>query len=145
MFLVRLLTATGFTAAVAAFTGFSAPAATTIAARPASPHTQNISITIQAGDHVLAPNFALAPGVPVRVTVTNFTHEFHTFTITGLKVSVLILPALGQTSKTTIVAFTPHATGAFSWRCVICPSGTHGRRHAMSGKVYVIIDPSALP
>jgi len=66
---------------------------------------------------------------------------FHTFTITGLKVSALILPALGQTPKTTIVAFTPRATGAFSWRCVICPSGTHGRRHAMSGKVYVIIDP----
>jgi hypothetical protein len=145
MFLVRLLTATGFAATVAAFAGFSASAATTIAARSASPHTQNISITIRVGDHVLAPNFALASGVPVRVTVTNFTHEFHTFTITGLKVSALILPALGQTPKTTIVAFTPRATGAFSWRCVICPSGTHGRRHAMSGKVYVIIDPSALP
>ena len=144
MFLVRLLTATGVAAATAAVSGLSAAAAPRIEQR-AAPQPQNVSITLQAGDHVLAPNFALAPGVPIRLTVVNFTHEFHTFTVAGLKVSALILPALGQTPKRTIVAFTPHATGAFRWHCVICPSGAHGRRHEMGGEVYVIIDPSALP
>jgi hypothetical protein len=144
MLLVRLLAATGFAAAAAVFSGFSASAAPTTGQR-ASPQVQNVSITIRAGDQVFAPNFALAPGVPVRLTVVNFTHEFHTFTVARLKVSALILPALGQTPKRTIVAFTPHATGAFRWHCVICPSGAHGRRHEMGGEVYVIIDPSALP
>ncbi len=144
MFLVRLLIATGVAAATAAFTGLSAFAAPTTG-RSTSPHTQSVSIVIRVGDRVLAPNFALAPGVRVRLTVVNFTHEFHTFTVAGLKVSALIQPALGLTPKTTIVAFTPHATGAFRWHCVICPSGAHGRRHTMNGEVYVIIDPSALP
>jgi hypothetical protein len=144
MFPVRLLAATGLTLATAAFSGFSASAAATPGA-PGSPQAQRVSIVIQAGDRVLAPNFAVAPGVPVRLTVVNFTHEFHTFTIAGLKVSALILPAVGQTPRRTIVTFTSHATGAFSWRCVICPSGAHGRRHAMGGAVYVIVDPSALP
>jgi hypothetical protein len=144
MFLVRLLAATGFVAATAALSGFSASAALTPEQR-ASPQPQNVSITFLAGDRVSAPNFALAPGVPVRLTVVNFTHEFHTFTIAGLKVSALILPALGHTPKTTLVTFTPLATGALRWHCVICPSGAHGQRHVMSGEVYLIIDPSALP
>ena len=144
MRLIRLLTATGFAATTAALSGMSASAATTTG-QSAFPQVQNVSLTIRAGDRASAPNFALAPDVPVRLTVVNFTHEFHTFTITGLKVSALILPALGQTPKRTIVAFTPHATGAFRWHCVICPSGAHGRRHEMGGEVYVIIDPSALP
>lgn len=144
MFLVRLLIATGVAAAGAAFSGFSASAAPTTGG-PGSPQVQSVSIVIQSGDRVLAPNFALAPGVPVRLTVVNFTREFHTFTIAGLKVSALIRPAVGQTSRRTIVAFTPQASGVYTWHCVICPSGAHGRRHAMSGEVYVIIDPSALP
>jgi hypothetical protein len=145
MFLIRLLTATGFVAATAAFSGLSASAAPTTGPR-AVPQVQNVSVIFRAGDRVSAPNFALAPGVPVRLTVVNFTHEFHTFTITGLDVSALILPALlGQTPKTTLVTFTPRATGALRWHCVICPSGAHGMRHLMGGEVYLIIDPSALP
>lgn len=144
MSLVRLLTATGFAATIAAFSGFSASAATTTG-QSAFPQVQNVSLTLRAGDRVSAPNFALAPDVPVRLTVVNFTHEFHTFTIAGLNVSALILPARGQTPKTTIVTFTPRATGALRWHCAICPSGAHGKRHAMGGEVYLIIDPSALP
>jgi len=143
MFLVRLLAATGFVAATAAG-GFSASAAPTTG-QSVFPQVQNVSITLQAGDRISAPNFALAPGVPVRLTVVNFTHEFHTFTIAGLKVSALILPALGHTPKTTVVTFTPLATGALRWHCAICPSGAHGMRHTMGGEVYLIIDPSALP
>jgi hypothetical protein len=143
MFPVRLLAITGV-AAAASFSAVSAVAAPRTGELGAS-HPQRVSIVIQAGDRVLAPNFALAPGVPVRLTVVNFTREFHTFTIAGLKVSALIRPAVGQTPRTTIVAFTPQASGVYTWHCVICPSGAHGRRHAMGGDVYVIIDPSALP
>ena len=98
MFLVRLLAATGFVAATAALSGFSASAAPTTG-QSVLPQVQNVSITIRAGDQVFAPNFALAPGVPVRLTVVNFTHEFHTFTDARLKVSALILPALGQSPR----------------------------------------------
>ena len=144
MLLARLLIATGFVTALAALGGFSASAATPSGAS-AFPQAQLVSITLRAGDRVAAPNFALAPGVPVRLTVLNYTHEFHTFTISGLDVSALILPALGQTPRTTVVTFTPRTTGAFRWHCAICPSGMHGIRHDMSGEVYLIIDPSALP
>jgi hypothetical protein len=144
MFLTRLLIATGLVAATAAFSGFSAFAAPTTG-EPASPQAQNVSIILQAGDHVLAPNFAVAPGVPVRLTFVNFTHDFHTFTAAGLNVSALIRPAVGQTPRKTIVTFTPREAGAFRWHCAICPSGVHGRRHAMSGVIYVLIAPAALP
>jgi hypothetical protein len=144
MFLIRLLTATGSVAAIAAFSGLSASAAPTTGPR-ADPQVQNVSITFRAGDRVSAPNFALAPGVPVRLTVVNYTHEFHTFTITGLKVSALILPAVGHTPKTTLVTFTPRVTGALKWHCAICPSGAHGMRHTMTGEAYLIMDPSVLP
>jgi len=141
--MVRLLTATGF-AAAAATVAVSAAAAS-VTGQVASPQTQQMSITIRSGDRVVAPNVALAPGVPVRLTVVNYTHEFHTFTIAGLRVSALILPAIGQTPRRTLVAFTPRGNGAFTWRCVICPSGAHGHAHAMRGEVYLIIDPAALP
>jgi len=138
--------AAGFAVVIGASTVVSASAAVSgPAARPASAHTQHVSITIRGGDRILESNFALAPGVPVQITVTNFTHEFHTFTIPGLNVSALILPSVGHTPKATIVAFTAHASGPFRWHCAICPSGAHGRRHAMGGTVYLIIDPSALP
>lgn len=143
---LRFVVVAGLAVVMGALTVVSASAAASRpVAQPASARTQHVSLTIRGGDRIPGPNFALAPGVPVQITVTNFTHEFHTFTIQGLKVSALILPAVGHTPRATVVAFTAHFTGAFGWHCVICPSGAHGQRHAMGGTVYVIIDPSALP
>jgi hypothetical protein len=143
---LRFVAAAGLAAVIGALTVVSTSAAESEpVAQPAGAHTQHIAITIRGGDRILEPNFALAPGVPVQITVTNFTHEFHTFTIPGLKVSALILPSVGHTPKATIVAFTAHTVGPFAWYCVICPSGAHGQRHVMGGTVYMIIDPSALP
>ena len=143
---LRFVTVAGLAVVIGALTVASASAAVSgPAVSPAGAYTQHVAITIRGGDRILEPNFALAPGVPVQITVTNFTHEFHTFTIPGLKVSALILPSVGHTPKTTVVAFTPRAAGPFAWRCVICPSGAHGQRHVMGGTVYMIIDPSALP
>lgn len=143
---LRFVVAAELAVAIGALTVVSTSAAVSgPVAQPASAHTQHVAITIRGGDRILEPNFALAPGVPVQITVTNFTHEFHTFTIPGLKVSALILPSVGHTPKATVVAFTPRAAGPFAWYCVMCPSGAHGQRHAMGGTVYMIIDPSALP
>ena len=112
---------------------------------PRSSHVQNVNLVLLKGDRVVDGNLALAPGVPVRVTVTNFTREFHTITALALGVSKLIVPAHGRTPSTTTFTFTPHRWGTFAWHCAICPSGGHGRAHQMGGKLYVIVSPSALP
>jgi len=116
----------------------------------AKPHVQHMAFTIvsvgqgRAGDEV-APvgNFAIAPGVPVRVTVTNFTRQLHTFTVPGLHVSAAILPAQGRTPRKTTFTFTAHEGGAFTWHCVVCVGQHH--RHVMAGTVYAIVDPSVVP
>lgn len=108
---------------------------------PTTPgHVQEVKLTILAGDRVIEPNVALAPAVPVRLTVTNETHEFHTFTVPSLHLSELILP-----DRTTTLLFTPDRAGAYRWHCVICPSGQHGHPHTMGGTLYLIVNPSALP
>ena len=114
------------------------------------PHLQHMSFTIvslgpgSAGDEV-APggNFAIAPGVPVRVTVKNFTHQVHTFTVPGLHVNAAILPARGSTPRTTTFTFVAREGGVFAWHCVVCVGQHH--KHIMAGTVYAIIDPSVLP
>ena len=143
---LRFVAPAGLAVVVGGLVAFSAPAARSApVAQPAGVHTQRVSVTIRGGDRIVERNFALAAGVPVRITVTNFTHEFHTFTIPGLNVSALIRPSVGHTPRTTVVTFTAHSSGQFGWHCVICPSGSHGRRHDMSGTLYLIVDPSALP
>lgn len=137
---MKLLAAAGSSvvlalAAAASFAG-TAPRATV--------NVQEAGITILKGDRLTEANIALAPGIPVRMTVTNHTREFHTFTVPGLSVSELIRPAHGNIPSRTTFTFTPRHSGAFAWRCVICPSGAHGAPHAMGGALYLIVDPSAL-
>lgn len=110
----------------------------------AGPHVQKVQIAIGAGDRVAEPNVALAPGLPVRMTVVNRTHEFHTFTVPALGVSELIRPAHGSTPGRTTFTFTAKQWGEFAWHCLICPSGKHGRAHAMTGVLYLITDPAAV-
>ena len=115
------------------------------AAPTAKVHVQKVEITILRGDRVIAPNVALAPGLPVRLTVTNTTHEFHTFTIPALGVSRLILPADKHGARKTTFTFKANLRGSLAWYCIICPSGTHGQSHTMRGTLYQIIDPSVIP
>ena len=141
----RFAAAAALVAAIGALTAPAASAAVPwLIAQPTGVHVQQVALTIQSGDRMIEPNFALAPGVPVRITITNFTHEFHTLTIPGLHVSALIGPSVGHTPRVTTVAFTTHATGPYDWHCVICPSGAHGVRHAMGGTIYMIIGRSVL-
>ena len=135
----RLLTATALAVASA-----SALAAGPAAAQSTVPRTQQVSLVIRAGDRLAEPNFAFAAGVPVRISVVNYTREFHTFTVPALKVRTLIAPATAAGPATTTVTFTPDAVGTFAWHCLICPSGSHGVKHAMGGRLYLIVDPSVL-
>ena len=116
-----------------------------VTAAPAGTHVQHVSLTIRSGDRIQEPNLALAPGVPVRLAVTNYTHEFHTFTVPALGLSALIEPAHGTSPTTTTVSFTSWNAGPLRWHCAVCPSGMHGRKHAMSGMLYLVVRPSALP
>ena len=138
--MLKMLTVVGSSLAVA-FVAASPPAA------PAAsrPHVQQVGMTIRAGDLASTPNIALAPRVPVRITVTNYTREFHTFTVPGLGLSELIYPASKHHPRKTTFTFTAYKWGAFHWHCVICPSGQHRRPHTMGGILYLIINPSVLP
>jgi hypothetical protein len=114
------------------------------------PHMQHMAFSIVsvgpgvAGDEVRpVGNFAIAPGVAVRVTVKNFTHQLHTFTVPGLGLSAAILPARGRAPRTTTFTFVAYQGGTFAWHCVVCVGQHH--RHVMAGTVYAIIDPSVLP
>jgi hypothetical protein len=103
-------------------------------------HTQHVSLTI-INDRVVPATggIAIAPGVPVRVTVWNHTREYHTITIPGLHVSALILPAHEGSARKTTFTFTAYRFGVFSWYCTFCKHGLHGHHHAMTGKIYAII------
>ena len=95
------------------------------------------------GEVVAGPrNIAIAPGVPVRITVTNFTHEFHTFTVPGLHLSRLIQPAHRGTPRKTTFTFTTLRGGPLAWYCLICVDGGHGYAHAMGGTIWAIVDPA---
>jgi FtsP/CotA-like multicopper oxidase with cupredoxin domain len=146
MFLNRPAAAAVLAAAFAVST-LAAPAS---AGQPAGKaHVQNIALTIaETGgiDRVSgsSENFAIAPGVPVRITVTNRTNENHTFTVPALHVSVLIPAAHGRTAKTTTFTFTAYRSGSFAWYCAFCMGNAHGHPHLMGGTIYAIVDPAAL-
>jgi heme/copper-type cytochrome/quinol oxidase subunit 2 len=106
--------------------------------------SQHLSITINPadaghGEHVTVPTFAIEPGLAVRVTFTNNTQQMHTFTIPGLGVSALIAPARGAAPTRTVVTFTAHQHGVFSWQCLLCPTHDGGSGEKMSGKIYAIV------
>jgi hypothetical protein len=114
------------------------------------PHLQHMAFSIvsvgpgAAGDEVRpVGNFAIAPGIPVRVTVKNFTHQLHTFTVPGLRLSAAIRPAHGKAPTTTTFTFVSYQGGKLAWHCVVCVGQHH--RHVMAGTVYAIIDPSVVP
>lgn len=96
------------------------------------------STAMAHGEHVSMPNFAVEPGLPVQLTVTNYTHRFHTFTVAGLGLSKLILPARGGKPTTTTITFTVPRFGVFEWACLLCPDGARDTQ-AMHGKVYATV------
>jgi heme/copper-type cytochrome/quinol oxidase subunit 2 len=147
----KLLIGVALAAALAAVVTAAALAAPAGTLKPSKlPHVQRLAITItgRASDTRVSPamgNLAVAAGVPVQITVTNYTRESHTFTIPGLNVSALILPAHGQQARKTTFTFTAYRSGTFAWHCAFCAKDVHGRRHPMGGTVYAIVDAMVLP
>lgn len=147
----RTLVATGVGLMIVAALAFAAsalatPSSSTARVSTKRPHVQHVSLTI-SDDRVFPTggSIAIAPGVPVRVTVWNLTSEYHTITIPGLHVSAVILPAHEGSARRTVFTFTADRYGTFRWYCVFCKNGLHGRQHAMAGRIYAVINPALLP
>ena len=139
----KVLTGAGLAVVVAA--SLTAAAWATPAA-----HVQKVTISIvrpgaNADERSVNPNIAVAPEVPLQIAVVNHTREFHTFTIPGLNMSVLVRPAHGSRPTTTTFTFTIHRGGTFAWYCAVCRYGGHGAAHEMGGRMYAIVPPSLLP
>ncbi len=140
------LGAAGILAALVTLAVIAGPASPSKAATKTNVQTIALTITAAKGiDRISrsSENFAIAAGVPVRITVTNYTRRFHTFTSSALHMSFLIGPAHGRTPGTTTFTFTAHRTGSFAWYCAFCTGGAHGQPHMMGGTIYAIVDPSA--
>jgi heme/copper-type cytochrome/quinol oxidase subunit 2 len=127
----------------------SSPAAAPGVGPAATAYVQKLTLTIVPGrepnlESVLESrgNIAVAPGIPVQLTVTNHTGEFHTFTIPALHVSALIYPARGKTARKSTFHFTAWAPGKYRWFCAFCRHGGKNHRETMAGAIYAIIDPA---
>ena len=88
--------------------------------------------------HAVPSNFAVEPGVPLRLTFVNHTANMHTFTIPKLGISVLIRPGSESTPRVTRVTLKVNQYGVFSWYCVFCVKA-HPDGVPMWGTVYAII------
>jgi hypothetical protein len=84
-------------------------------------------------EHVLSANFAVQPGVPVKITVVNYTRRPHTLTVPGLDSSFLIRAGRSGAPVKTSFSFTADKYGVFRWHCALPCGGD------MSGYVYAII------
>lgn len=140
-----LLTMAGAVALAAALTSNAVARTGADGLRSSVMPPQHLSIVIRPAtgmghnEHVTVPNLAIEPGLPVRITFINYTHKSHTFTAPGLGVSALIRPADASTPATTVVTFTAHKYGVFSWVCLLCPGKSSGDIEVMRGRIYSII------
>jgi hypothetical protein len=108
-------------------------------ARAAPPTPQTVTLTIRPGPNgnelVSGANFAVRPGVPVRVVIENYTHMLHSFDSPQLHVNVAILPGSPTHPHRTVFTFLSRSSGAIRWYCAVpCGDGY------MGGTVYAIIE-----
>lgn len=126
--------------AVVVASALVATAATAALARAPGPMVVTVDIYAAGHNEVAQPaNLAIRAGGTTRIVVRNHTPLFHTFTIRGLGISVLVRPAHGNVVQSTSVSFVaPY--GIYEWRCVLCATTAHPRMHAMRGKVFAIVN-----
>ncbi len=98
---------------------------------------QSITVPIYAPGsghrHVVVPNFATQPGVPLTIHFANYTKQAHTFTVPGLGVNDVILPGTPGKARVTTVTLDANERGVFHWYCELCPLDE------MGGNVYSIM------
>ncbi len=85
----------------------------------------------QAHDTMAPSSVVLKAGIPVTVTVENYTSDPHTVTAPGLHVDVIINPGTLRKDHTvapvtTTFTFTPKQRGNFRWYCKVPCDGAHG-------------------
>ena len=86
----------------------------------------------KTGEHVPTANFAVRPGVPVILTIRNYTRETHTFSSRALGLDFTI--ARGSPSRPSVTRFTFVAPyGIYAWRCTDCPGDMQGTIYAFVG------------
>lgn len=120
----------------------------------AAPQVQTVVLTIRPMPHAalthsvwhdvkarLAPdervdgsNFAVRPGITVRVVVWNYTQTVHSFDSPGLHVNAAILPGSSTHPVKSVFTFEPRTYGRVTWYCSV-PCGGY-----MGGNVYVLGD-----
>jgi hypothetical protein len=84
-------------------------------------------------ERVTGSNFAVRPGVPVKVVILNYTGELHSFTSPELGVNVAILPGSAAHPHRAVFTFVAHTYGRIRWYCAV-PCGGY-----MGGNVYAIV------
>jgi len=84
-------------------------------------------------ERVTGSNFAVRPGMPVRVVVWNYTSHLHSFTSAELGVNVAILPGSPAHPHKAVFTFRARTYGRISWHCGV-PCGGY-----MGGNVYAIV------
>jgi hypothetical protein len=94
---------------------------------------RNVKERLAPDERVTGSNFAVRPGVPVRVVIWNYTGELHSFTSPELGVNVAILPGSLAHPHRAVFTFVAHRYGRISWHCSV-PCGGY-----MGGNVYAII------
>jgi heme/copper-type cytochrome/quinol oxidase subunit 2 len=138
----RTLAATSVAIALIAIAAGAAAAAGGAVAPPLWTHgvftakSQHIGFTIRpaaSDERVSVSNFAVRPGDPVTVTVTNYTAKAHTFTAPGLGISAMIPAGSQAHPRTTVFTFTAGSMGTFRWWCAT-PCGDN-----MGGTIYAVM------
>lgn len=119
----------GFVIGAAITVGVAAPWS---GGRPKAEAPQQVTLELwKHAAHSRSYNLAVRPGVPVRLTIVNRSHETHTFTIPELGINQIVTPTLGGVATRTVVTFTaPY--GVFPWHCEPC-------HEEMGGAIYAVI------
>ncbi|EJY54429.1 metallophosphoesterase [Alicyclobacillus hesperidum URH17-3-68] len=108
---------------------------------------QTVALTVLPGsrlgadgklhDTVTNPNFTVVKGVPVKLSVYNYSANQYTLvnTMLGLRLHIAAAPRQGVPMISTIT-FTPTTEGAFSWRCTASVDG-HLDRWALNHQGFM--------
>ena len=143
--LLPLLIGTGTVAVAAGLVLAASAVAAPAASHGAGRLAQRLDISIVktgptgSGERVELRNFAIEPGLPITITFTNHTRQFHTFTAPGLGLSAIVPPGTAHKPGKTTITFTAHTFGVFDWHCVLCPGPGHPDAMPMGGKIYAIV------
>jgi hypothetical protein len=124
----------GFATAVAALVAVSFLVNGPVGPSAASAAPQHLTLKVLSdGDRMVGSNLVARRG-EIVLTVVNYAHHAHTFSVPGLGVERVVLPGSPTHPSITVIRFrAPY--GTFSWYCKL-PCGK-----TMSGDLYIGLHP----